>query len=128
MFFMQINILLCSLCNNFNETPVHLFHDCELTNSLWNDLKSFFHPLIDLSNLTPQSALFGFVVKDEDFILKNHILLLFKYCVYKYRTDNLTFHTILSKIKSTFLVEKNIYMHNTNVFDKKWKKVSCLLH
>ena len=52
---------LCSLCENCNETPVHLFCECPVTVSLWSDLKNFFSPSLNLDPLTPQSALLGYL-------------------------------------------------------------------
>ena len=33
---------LCSLCHNFNETPIHLFCECHITVALWRELIVFF--------------------------------------------------------------------------------------
>ena len=36
---------LCSLCKNFNETPIHFFCECLITVGLWSELTNFFYPL-----------------------------------------------------------------------------------
>ena len=91
---------LCSLCQLENETPIHFFCECSVTVTLWDELKVFFSPVLNLDSLTPLSALFGFFVENDRFhLLRNHILLLFKYCVYINRLDVLNVHIIIRKIK-----------------------------
>ena len=119
---------LCSLCKNFNETPIHFFCECLITVGLWSELTNFFIPSFNLDPLTPQSALFGFFnVNDKLHLIKNHILLLFKYCVYKNRKDTLNLQTLICYIKSTYEVEKSIYYDRVEKFQRKWSIVSPLL-
>ena len=117
---------LCSLCRDTTETPIHFFCECTVTKTLWNELIEFFSPSINLGLLTPQSALLGFFnEKDAMHLLRNHILLMFKFCVYKNRSDTLNFYIIINLIKSTFKIEKNIL--SAEKFEKKWSSVSELL-
>ena len=117
---------LCSLCENANETAVHLFCECTVTSNLWYGIIDFFRPSILLDPLTPLSALLGFYdLNDEMYLLKNHILLLFKYCIYKNRSETLILYSIISMIKYTYKIEKNIY--DAVKFRKKWSIVSNLL-
>ena len=119
---------LCSLCQSVNETPIHFFCECRVTVDLWNELTLFFAPSINLDPLTPKSAMLGSLEDNDDtFLLKNHILLLFKLCVYKYRTDTPTIHTIIRKIKATCEIEKNVFSNRVEKFEKKWSKVTHLL-
>ena len=119
---------LCSLCQNFNETPIHFFCECRVTIDLWKELTLFFTPSVNLDPLTPKSAMFGFLEDNDDtFLIKNHILLLFKLCVYKNRTDTLNIHTIINKIKATYEIEKNIFSNRVEKFEKKWSFVTQLL-
>ena len=76
---------LCSLCNNFNETPSHFFCECLVVVDLWNEVRAFFSPSIIFEPLTPKSALLGISDKDDLYLIKNHILLIFKFCIYKNR-------------------------------------------
>ena len=87
----------------------YFFCECHVTVDLWNELRLFFAPSINLDPLTPKSAMLGFLeVNDDTFLLKNHILLLFKLCVYQNRSDTPTIHTIIREIKVTYEIEKNI--------------------
>ena len=98
-----------------------------MTVDLWNELTLFFAPYINLDPLTPKSAMLDFLENDDDTLVKNHILLLFKLCVYKNRTDTPNIHTIIRKIKATYEIEKNIYCNRVEKFDKKWSIVTHLL-
>ena len=69
----------------------------------------------------------GFFENNDDTLVKNHILLLFKLCVYKNRTETPNIHTIIRKIKATYEIEKNIYSNRDEKFDKKWAIVTHLL-
>ena len=116
----------CSLCGNFDETPVHFFCNCEVTMSLWNSFCNLLRPYLVLEPLSPQSAILGiFLDNDKHHVLKNHLLLLFKHCVYKYRMDNINFHTIVGKMKSISKIEKQIL--SADKFNKKWAIIMPIL-
>ena len=118
---------LCSLCHNFNETPIHFFSECLITVGLWSEVTNFFIPHLNLDPLTPQSALLGFFnINDKSHFIKNHILLLFKFCVYKNSKDILNLQTIIRYIKSTYEVEKSIYYDRVEKLHNKWSCVSQL--
>ena len=75
---------LCSYCNTNNETPIHLFCECNSTKSLWLQLNSHFHSDLKFPELTPQTAILGiFNDSVSNIHLINHILLLFKLYIYK---------------------------------------------
>ena len=116
---------LCSLCSNYNETPIHLFSECEVTSSLWREVVTAIGGL-NLGPLSPQSAVLGFSNKDDNQFISNFILLIFKYCVYKNRNTTLNKYIILSKIKSYVRTEKFI-SKNQEEFDKKWEKLIHML-
>ena len=60
---------LCSFCNQEDETVIHLLANCSKSKTLWNSLKEFFKDTINLSSLTPQSAIFGFLQTDQELFL-----------------------------------------------------------
>ena len=63
--------------------------------------------------------MFGFLEENDDtFLLKNHILLLFKLSVYQNRSDTPTIHTIIRKIKANYEIEKNINSNRVEKFEK----------
>ena len=119
---------LCSLCHNYNETPIHFFCECSVTIDLWNEVIAFFRPAIVFNPLTPESALFGiFADNDNLYVIKNLILLLFKYCVYKNRDKTLNKYVIINFFKSTYEKEKVLNSQREEKSFRKWSKVAHLL-
>ena len=81
--------------------------------------------------LNPQSATFGFFETGPNLvILLNHILLLYKYCIYSSRDPSrLSFKALLKNILKVFVLGKNILSGNerkTEAFIKKWSKMMQL--
>ena len=101
---------LCSFCNLEDETAVHLFANCNINTSLWNNIKEFFHSNLSIPPLTPQSAILGFYDIDQDaFLIINHILLLFKYFIYISRdTKTLSFSRFYRYLQTIYTIEKRI--------------------
>jgi hypothetical protein len=92
---------LCSFCHLNNETPIHLFSQCQIAIQIWNELKLFIQ-IIPLPDLTPQSAILGFIDLYDDRILTNHLLLIFKITLYKYRDRGVySIAHVLSNIKKS---------------------------
>ena len=76
----------CSFCNSEEETPFRIFRDCTRTQNLWNQLQTHISENLVIPCLTPQSAMFGFVdTQLENRVIINHLLLIFKFNVYKSR-------------------------------------------
>ena len=86
---------LCSFCNLYDETPYHMFYEYDRVKCLWSDLVQYFQNNLILPILTPQTAIFGFLdYTNSDSIFgnkyfSNHILLIFKLYVYKFREKKL---------------------------------------
>ena len=77
---------LCSFCKQADETILHFFYECNITKELWKRLDLFFNDCFHLPQLLPQTAFFGFLNGySNNLILKSHILLLFKICLYNFR-------------------------------------------
>ena len=70
---------LCSYCSTNDETPIHLFCECNSTKFLWLQINRHFHSDFKFLELTPQTAIVGkFNDSVSNIHLINHILLLFK--------------------------------------------------
>ena len=81
---------LCSFCNSENETPVHLFGECNLTLLLWKSLQNKLKDFLLLDNISPQSAILGFTELEHDRNTVNHLLLIFKRFIYKNRNKSIS--------------------------------------
>ena len=86
---------LCSFCNLYDETLYHIFYGCDRVKCLWSDLVQCFQNNLILPTLTPQAAIFGFLdsanndsIFENNKVLSNHILLIFKLYVCKSRDSS----------------------------------------
>ena len=118
----------CSFCNIEDETIVHLFSQCIVTNDLWSQIKSYFSRFLTLPEVTPQSAFLGFLDVDEHELIINQILLTYKMVIYKSReSGSCNFIKFLNKIKQIKLIEDTIAQkHQTRrVYNhRKWSVIS----
>ena len=118
----------CSFCNCFHENITHLFCDCTIAQRLWKKLQLQLKENITLLLLTPQAAIFGFLEADcQTYLMQNHILLIPKLDIYKYRKNKFVSSTCLlkeiSKIKN---IEKKVASVNEKkniAYKRKWGKI-----
>ena len=121
---------LCSFCNLYDETPCHIFYECDRVKFLWLELVQCFQNTLILPTLTPQTAILGILdsVSNNSFfennkILINHILLIFKLYVYKSREKKfININNLIAEIRKVKRIEKEIALNNsmkTTAFRKK---------
>ena len=77
------------ICKTLEETPIHIFYDCVHVKYLWERLQAKFHNDIILPSLTPQVAIIGLTNEINNIYNLNHILLIFKYYVYRSREKHM---------------------------------------
>ena len=102
---------LCSFCHDEAGTTLHVFHKCLVTKTLWNQLSLFFETDLDFPDLTPQAARFGFINESDNNwkILQNHILLIFKLCIYQSRERGvLNLNGLIKNITKAKKLERKI--------------------
>ena len=77
----------CYFCKLHDETIMHPFYDCLIVKELRNQLKSIPSNNLIFPICTPQSAIFGFWELDtnEQHLILNHLLLIFKIYIYNAR-------------------------------------------
>ena len=79
----------CSSCELYDDTLNHIFYECTYAQNLWNQLRLYLSEKVSLPVLNPQSAIFGFTdVLDHNYLLVNHLLLMFKYNIHNSRFNN----------------------------------------
>ena len=77
---------LCSFCNSEEETLFYIFHDCTHTQNLWNQLQTCINENLVIPCLPPQKAMLAFIdTQQENRVIINHLILIFKFNVYKLR-------------------------------------------
>ena len=114
----------CSFCELYDEIPHHIFCECTYAQNLWNQLRLYLSEKVALPVLSPQSAIFGFTdVLDHNYLLVNHLLLIFKYNIYNSRIDNTlrlqSLRCVISQIK---YIEEPISNNDLNKKRKISKK------
>ena len=103
--FGKIDSPLCSFCKMIEETPLHLFYNCIKTKLLWDQLKDFIsNETLSFPSLTPQSAILGHIDLSDDYLLINHIILIYKFYIYNSRNRGyLNIEHLKANIDKTFL-------------------------
>ena len=115
----------CSFCLVSNETPIHIFPVCPIVKELWNCLCDVFEDYVSLPKLSPQSATLGFTSNNENSILINHIVLLFKYYVYKSRKDrNINILAFINFLTRVYDTEKALSIKKNNLTEK-WAPIAA---
>ena len=102
---------LCSLCKRENETVSHLFCNCIFTQQLWKKLQVWVTGYLILPASEPSIVILGvWNIKNENNLLVNHVVLLFKYFIYKNRTNRhaINIHALKNYIKFLQKIEQRI--------------------
>ena len=124
--------------NLYDETPYHMFYECDRVKCLWSDLVQCFQNNLILPTLTPQTAIFGFLdytnndsIFENNKCLSNHILLIFKLYVYKSREKKLlNINNLIAEIQKIKRIEKEIALSNskkTITFTREWHIINNIL-
>ena len=119
---------LCCFCQNAQETVIHLFWDCPVTNVFWKNIQNFLISvnLIQTSRVLRKTVCLG-LDEEKGGILVNHCLLLARYYIFSCKFNN-TKPLILEylyQIKSNLQLEKQISVTigMQKAFEKKWHKI-----
>ena len=109
----QSNRSFCELCD---ETLHHIFYECTYAQNLWNQLRLYLSGKVVLRILNSQRNIFVFTdVLDHNFLLVNHLLLIFKYNIYNSRVNNtLSFQSLKCVISHIKYVEETISNNDLN--------------
>ena len=102
------------------ESPIHLFHSCTKKNFLWTQLQHSFQKVLIIPPITPKSTIFGFTDYKVNYHLINHILIIFKYYVYKTRENgSLDLKVLGRSVHKIKKFKKQISLNKP----EKWKKI-----
>jgi hypothetical protein len=118
----------CSYCGSFEENADHLFVECSHTKTLWHGLINHFTLYLAFPTLNPQSAHLGYLdEKMPNFLLLNHILLIFKIYVYNCREiKRLSLAGLLARIENIFNLEIKTQEYNRSDthYETKWRCIA----
>ena len=66
-----------------DKTPLHLCYNCTKTKLLWDQLKEVIsNETLSIPSLTPQSAILDHIDLSDDYLLINHLMLIYKLYIY----------------------------------------------
>ena len=124
---------LCSLCKRENETVSHLFCNCTFTQQLWKKLQAWVRGYLVLPALEPSIViLVVWNTENENNVLVDHVVLLFKYFVYKNRTNKhaINIHALKKYIKFLQKIEQRIARKIDRLEKRftKWEPIAQLLN
>ena len=116
---------LCSFCKQEDENILHLFSRCNYVKDLWSQLNTKI--TLQLPPITPKSAFFGYPDSSK---LINHIHLIFRIAVYKFRSLSIcNVQHILNKINNVKKIEENSSFTTPFLkerYTKKWSGFAIL--
>ena len=80
---------LFSLCKQEKETAIYLLSQCHVTRQLWCSLSGWLQGVLRLPPAEPVAAMLAsWDLENEATVLLNHLMLLFKYFIYRFRNIN----------------------------------------
>ena len=101
-------------CKMEEETISHLFHYCTHIQDIWDHAHTYFTDCLHFSQLTPQTAIFGFHnIGNDTFLIQNHTLLLLKLHIYNARKYGFSsFNNFLNEISQIKHLERRLAVNN----------------
>ena len=117
---------LCSLCKQEKETVIHLLCQCHVTRQLWCSLNGWLQGVLRLPPLEPVTAMLrSWDLKNEANVLLNHLMLLFKYFIYRFRNMNTSvnlchlqhFILLVQKVEQKIAFRNNRLTHHFSKWD-----------
>ena len=110
------------------ETIRQLFYYSTHIQDIWNQVQTYFTDGVHFSQLTPQTAIFGFYnIDNNTFLFQNQILLLFKLHIYNARKYGfLSFNNFLDENRKIKNLEKRVAVNNRNKCDRFMYGYVCI--
>ena len=122
----QCNSIATAFCKMIEDTPLHLCYNCIKTKLLWDQWKELIsNETLSFPSLTPQSAILGHIDLSDDYLLINHIILIYKFYIYNSRNRGyLNIEHLKAIIDKTKRIEEEISKHELKKRSKylmKWR-------
>ena len=116
----------------YNESIKHLFCTCTVTQRLWDQLRSWLYKVISFPILEPKTVILGLLSETtSNYILINHIILLFKRFVFAKRKErkHIGFNGLKAFIKNVENTENQIASRKqkADIHYKKWNPILPLM-
>ena len=125
-----VNSEPCSLCEAEPETIIHLLCSCRMVKQLWSSVQQWCSKCFSIPDLSPQTAVLGFLKNARVHIHQNLILLFCKKFVYEKRKlpSQIALPTFLSYLNYIYKIEPKIALKNNTIEKhlKKWETIQQL--
>ena len=123
---------LCTFCKQEEETPEHIFTECQHVCNFWEEFLKWWHTKFDINlQLKEEDILFGVFVGSSHRLLLNQCMIVAKQMIYacRYRGILPSFEMFWLKLKSIHVIEKQIGVQNRQLFkyERKWKNLHASL-
>ena len=118
---------LCCFCQSGQETLLHLFWECQITEAFWNSVQKYFVSvdLIPASQALTLCQCLG-LKREKRTLLFNHCLLLGRFYSYscKYKNTRPSLIEYVNQVRSNLKIEKHVSIitGTQNAFEQKWRK------
>ena len=118
---------LCCFCQTAQETLLHLFWECPITEAFWNSVQQFFVfvDLIPASQVLTLCQCLG-LKGEKSALLFNHCLLLGRFYIYSCKYKNVRPSSIeyVNQVRCNLKLEKHVSIitGTQNAFQQKWHK------
>ena len=115
----------CGICSNSVETIQHLFTQCSIVQTLWSSILKWIREKINQNYVLSEiNKLFGYLIRDQNFLSMNFILLITREYIFRCAKKKL-----LPKLDHLKIILKQIYYEEKYIsivnlkehsFEKSW--------
>ena len=111
--------------NNFIETIDHIFWTCREVSMLWDQLNDWIFQLTEIElPLNLSIVLFGFIEKTDKNYIRNIVILLTKFFIYRTKLCEvpINFQSLKNYLKENLFFEKNVFYqtHTIEESERCW--------
>ena len=123
----------CNLCDRMSQTTEHLFAECSVSQTLWNNIKTWILNKTTY-NITfdTKTIILGYLFNNNISTPINTIILVTKSYIFWCSRHNIIpcNYQLQTRIKESYETQKAISCLNNNeeIFDRKWKNMLSILH
>ena len=125
-----VNSELCSFCETEPETIIHLLCSCRKVKKLWSSVQQWCSKCFSLPDLSPKTAVLGFLEMLEHISTKTSFYSFFKKFVYEKRVQpsQIALATFPNYLNYIYKIEYKIALKNFTVENhlKKWETIQQL--
>ena len=121
---------LCDLCNMHNETIIHLFWECPVSQAFWSNFSRFLEENNIVVHVDYLTIALGVFSNDRKSIVTNFLILIAKYLLYKCKLNKTepNISMFKSELKQREQIERLIAIskNKIEVHNLKWNSINII--